>query len=432
MKVLLVITPYSPLQTPNTLRWNAIAKELQKYGCDVTVLTTKVKDSLIDIDNLSVLRTGYNTLLEWLKFHKPTHDDVHSRSSTKKPTFFRNALEKCVDLFWRNNYWPDGSVLFLKPGKKAIDNILQTGGFTHVISVGTPFTCHLIALHAKKKKNELFWLMDVQDPFSISDEFRINNFKRYKKKNIKFEKLCLAFADCVVFTNRSVEKIYKNLYEAHEEKFNVVPPLLKVEKSQSQKELNPDKIKMVYCGSFYEVVRSPKPFLKFMQFIWENEKTFFDNKSIHIYCELNPFVKSIVKQFPDLDSIIHFHGFIDHAQAHSKNLDANFIFNFGNTTSYHLPSKVVELLYFNKPIVNIASRSDDATAEFLENKSTLLNLNLDTEAFQKAFTQLKVFIDENRTMRLSPNDTVLEDYGAEKITNAYFQLMNPNLKENKN
>ncbi|MBK9744729.1 MAG: hypothetical protein IPO94_18110 [Saprospiraceae bacterium] len=36
------------------------------------------------------------------------------------------------------------------------------------------------------------------------------------------------------------------------------------------------------------------------------------------------------------------------------------LINVGNTTTYHLPSKIVDYLGANKPIVNLISNDDDS------------------------------------------------------------------------
>ena len=188
MNILLIISPYDPAQTPNTLRWNAVIRELIKKGCYVHVLTTKWYPSpdLVKDDGVTIHRTGHHSLLDLINnlFRRKRRRNISSGSSSSYG-FLRRMLEFFVDKLWRNYYWPDGTMLFLKPGQSLARKIIKEYEITHLISVGIPFTNHWIARQLKKDDPAIKWLLDIQDVFSYSDEFRVNNFKRYSQRNLK-------------------------------------------------------------------------------------------------------------------------------------------------------------------------------------------------------------------------------------------------------
>ena len=120
----------------------------------------------------------------------------------KPAGYLRKALEYFISLTWRKIYWPDGAMLFMKSSLKSVLALHKKYHFSHVISVGLPFSCHLVARHLKQQDDNIYWLMDIEDPFSYSKEFRVNNFSRYYRKNILEEERAFDLADDITLTNR--------------------------------------------------------------------------------------------------------------------------------------------------------------------------------------------------------------------------------------
>ena len=210
MKILLIITPFHPSQTPNTLRWIPIIKYFESKGIVTTVLTTRNRTSQNSKLSLmaQVFEAGYNTLLDWFYFtlnvrrRRNLPGEGHNVLLTS--TFFK-VTEWIIDKTWRKHYWPDGSQLFLKPGLRQAREIIKNDDeITHLISVGLPFTCHLIAAKLKETYPQLHWHQDIEDPFSFSEEFWVNNFNKYRKKNVEAERKTFDLSNsCLLYTSPS-------------------------------------------------------------------------------------------------------------------------------------------------------------------------------------------------------------------------------------
>ena len=430
MNILIIITPFLPAQTPNTIRWSAIIDCFLQSGYKVSVLTTKWTESnqFDQVSNIKIYRVGHNTLLDFLynKLSFKKRRNMAHGSEIKPMGWFARKIEKVIDKFWRRRYWPDGSVLFLKPGQGKVLDVISSDEITHVISVGLPFTCHLIAKKAKQSFPKLNWVMDVEDPFSISDTFWVNNFSKYAIKNIEEETECLNLANAVSFTNENVKAIYDEMFSANENKFNVIPPLFsKPVKKERSYELSLDASKkhLVYFGNFYEGVRSPFRFLKLLSHIYKKDKSKLEPFQFHFYGELNKFSKPIFLMFDDLNPIVKYHGFISHEEISDHIGAYDMLLNFGNTTTYHLPSKVVEFLYYNKPLVNIISTEEDSTKQFLQNKIPILNLELTSEINDEQINDLLDFISKD-IKDLPLNKELIKPYLAKTIASKYLNLMN--------
>lgn len=398
-------------------------------GIPTTVLTTKNKQKEQTNQNLkySKMEVGYNTLLDWFYFKtgkKERRNLPGQQSISTKSKWSKKAAEKIIDLTWRARYWPDGSQLFLKPGIQEAHNIVTEDGITHVISVGLPFTCHLIALRLKESFPNLYWHQDIEDPFSYSEEFWVNNFKKYKNHNLEIERKAFAYSDSISVTNEEAGNRYKKIFGDDAHKLRVIPPMFSEYEIINGKaiELNQKKINIGFFGSFYETVRSPQRFLEFIYKIQSAYEDFINDISFHFVGQQNRFSIPIFESFSSLKPHIKLHGLLDrnHTIAAMKQMD--FILNFGNTTDYHIPSKLPDYLYINKPIINIMSIDNDASAYFLKDYPDLCNLMLSVDGEEVLINKFIDFIQKER-MPTQPSLKNVSQYRTQEIAEQYLKSM---------
>lgn len=424
MNILLIISPFAPAQTPNTLRWLPLIEEMQRRGHKVYVITSKWSDQEKYQYDFPVYRRGHHSLLDaYYNLSRRKKRRNILGSSPSSPSLLNRLLEKLIDITWRKWYWPDGSMLFLRSAQKHTTDIIKNNKISHVISVGLPFSCHYLAYKCKHEFPNLKWLMDVEDPFSISEEFWVNNFKKYRERNFSVEKKVLNVADSISFTNEEVLKIYKEKFPESSEAYFIAPPLFhhpqleNITKTLFQN----TKKKICYIGSFYENVRSPESFLKLIEYVLKKSPPALDAYEFHFFGECDKFSNPIFHKFNHLKSLIIRHGFMSRDEALAHILDAHMVLNFGNTTNYHLPSKVVDLLYLNKPVINIITREDDLSKSFLGAKLEILNLlvgddNLDTIA--EEFMQFITMKSESE-----PNLKAIQEFTTESIADLYLNRL---------
>ncbi|MDA8693518.1 hypothetical protein N9L92_05585 [Saprospiraceae bacterium] len=428
MKILLIITPYHPSQTPNTLRWIPIIEYYESKGIETTVLTTKNRGSHNSKRTLSskVYEAGYNTLLDWFYFTLNIKRRRHLPSGSNnlsKPSFFSKMMEWFIDKTWRKTYWPDGSQLFYKPGLKKAQEITKNDDqITHVISVGLPFTCHLIAGKLKEAFPYLHWHQDIEDPFSYSEEFWVNNFNRYRKKNIEAERKAFELSDSISVTNPRAKSIYDDLFPEQAYKQSVIYPMSSEFKAAKTIELDSDKINIAYFGSFYEKVRSPEPLLKLLERLRKDNLREFKKLHFHFFGQQNRFSLPIFKSYESLKDQITLHGLKDRDYSMSAMSKMDFLINIGNTTDYHLPSKVVDFLYHNKPVINILSIKNDAAIPLFEDKIETCNLLVNENDEGQLSEKLLLFINKKRRPSES-SDKNISDYTTEVIAEQYLKAM---------
>jgi len=430
LKILLIITPFHPSQTPNTMRWIPIMKYYAKQGIETTVLTTKNRSigSKNDLKDYQVYNVGYNTLLDWFYFTfkiKKRRQIPNRNSGVDRPKSGNKLLQKFIDLTWRKFYWPDGSMLFYQPGiKEAIKIVSYDKDITHIVSVGLPFTCHLIASQLKEKYPHLYWHQDIEDPFSYSEEFWVNNFKKYQQNNTDAERKVFELSDSISVTNSRAKQKYETLFHESAHKLSVIHPMFSDYENNISLDLalDNDKIHIGYFGSFYEKVRSPEPLLDFLDYVREHDIDKIEQWHFHFFGQQSRFSIPIFEAYAELKPYIRLHGFYDRDISISAMRQMNVLLNVGNSTDYHLPSKVVDYLYINKPLINIKSIDTDATALFLDNRVDICNLLLQEDNYKALSKTFFAFID-NAKMNTEVSESNIAAYTTEVIGQKYLQAM---------
>lgn len=426
MTILLIITPFNPSQTPNTIRWNAILEAFHSQGIKCVILTTKRKGLSKKSEDgvLTVYRAGYNTLYDKLKDYLPLDTRRSDPGHSKESGIANNRIiQKLVDKLWRDHYWPDGSCLFIKEALDQCNSIIKNENISHVISVGLPFSCHYIAKNIKQSHPDIYWHQDIQDPFSFSREFRVNNFKKYSKKNKVQEEEAFNLSDSISLTNENALARYKELFPDCAHKIKVIPPIYAADPliNKNDIEFSEQKFNFGFFGSFYEGVRSPESFYKFLSNLI-NKNHSVNNLQFHIFGPFPLFCQAIHHRFPELHPYINWYGYQKRADALSYMKKMDFLLNFGNTTDYHLPSKVVDYLYINRPVINFTSIENDSSHLFLKDKVELLSINLEAGSTSNSINKFEKFIQTTRTNFKNRPDLV-KPYSAQKIAELYLNCL---------
>jgi len=425
MRILLIISPFHPAQTPNTLRWLPILDLWSSKGHEIHVLSSMwTRDSAVDLELIDITRVGHNSLMD---FWNDVIQNKRRRNTTGlkpgKQSRGKGILEKVMDYSWRKLYWPDGSMLFLRPGKKKIIQMHQRLSLDAIISVGLPYTCHLIAKHLKMYDPRVFWLMDIQDPFCYSNIFRVNNSQLYQKKNFESEKQAFNHADAVSLTNDRAFELYAQLFPGAETKMQIIPPLMhKPPAARQTIRLDKTKRHIAFFGSFYENVRSPEAFLSVLKYLHENGPENLSCFCFHFFGEQTRYSQEIFNSYPAFTQYMFHHGLMKREELYSFLEQMHAFINFGNTTDYHLPSKVVEYLYFQKPLVNFIEIEADSSLKFLDGKLAICNLMIRENTLEESARHFLEFISKPWPVSKSSLQAV-EDYSPDKIAEQYGSIL---------
>ncbi len=430
MRLLIILAQYHPALNPNVYRWRAIATHWTAQGHEVHVLCTK-RSGLPDeaaFEGVQIHRAGQNSLLDWAynllrvtRRRGEVGGDLSSRHGA-----FRKGLEKLVDFTWRSLYWPDGRCLWYVPGKKKALQLLKAYPFDGVISVGAPFTAHLIGLACKRSNKGLKWLVDIEDPFAFVDAYFINNRLLYRRLNFRAEAAVLEAADAIAVTVDTAKEIYGHYFSGIESKITVVPPLFDpgLVAASDFAAFESGRIHLSYLGAFYAPIRTPDAALKLLDLLLERHPEFQKRLCIHFFGEIEYAVKAAFDRYPRLLTNLRLHGLVDREQVAAAMANTTFLLNIGNTTTYNLPSKSADYLASGKPIIHLSASDPDTFVAFMADHPMLLSIKTATVG-PEAADRLAQFITafEGRQLNSTAIETRIQPYQTSQIAGTYLRLL---------
>lgn len=449
MRLLIILAQYQPALNPNVYRWRAIATHWIAQGHEVHVLCTK-RSGLPDettLEGVQVHRAGQNSLLDWaynLLRANRRRGEVGGDLPTRHG-LLRKGLEKLVDFSWRSVYWPDGRCLWYGPGRRRALQLLKEHAFDGVISVGAPFTAHLIGLACKRSNPALKWLVDIEDPFAFVDAYFINNRWLYRRLNFRAEAAALEAAEAIAVTVDTAKEAYGYYFPGIESKITVVPPLFDPGLVAASRfdAFDPRRVHLSYLGAFYSPIRTPDAALKLLDLLLERHPAFQKHLLIHFFGEIEYAVKGAFDRYPRLAPYLRLHGLVDREQVAAAMAQTTFLLNIGNTTTYNLPSKSADYLASGKPIIHISATSSgssrpatssgrttitdlptDPFTAFMADHPMLLCLNSETINPDAADALAKFMTDfQHRQLDAETLETLIKPYRTAQIAEAYRKLL---------
>jgi hypothetical protein len=226
-------------------------------------------------------------------------------------------------------------------------------------------------------------------------------------------------------TNPKAKILYDRLFPDQAHKQSVIYPMFSGFNvvSNLDIELDTDKIHVAYFGSFYENVRSPEPLLQILQILSNGNYKGFQKIHFHFFGQQNRFSTPIFNSYNELQGQIILHGLKDRDYCIEVMVKMDYLINIGNTTDYHLPSKVVDFLYSNKPLINILSSKDDAALPLLKDKIEMCNLFINEVDKRQLAEKLYLFICKERVESQVSEDNITQ-YKTEVIAEQYLKAMN--------
>lgn len=425
MRLLLILVQYRPAMNPNVYRWAGIAEHWAAAGHELHILCARHSQRPDEevINGLQVHRAGQATLMDWAyNFTGAKQRRSEPGLVPARPGLIRRVLEKIIDISWRKLYWPDGSCGWYFPARRRARALLSEQRFDALISVGLPFTAHLVGMYCKKHFPHLRLLLDVEDPFCFSEEFFVNNAALYRPVNYRAEHAAFSAADAVALTNPAAVARYAALFPAFAEKLCVIPPLYNLpppSRSVSIGDRQPGEIRLGYFGSFYRKVRTPERFLRLLTALCEQRPAWRARLRVHFFGSMEAEFMQLFQQFPELNGCLFFHGLISREDTASAMQEMDALLHIGNTTDYHLPSKSVDYLAAGKPVLNIAACDADAFQEFAQGFGQVLHLHWSGMLPpEEAITALDDFLEN---FRESPKELQerIRPFRVERIAAAY-------------
>ena len=320
--ILLVSSAFYPEISPRSFRATELAKEFCRQGHDVVVIS---------------------------KFRNHDYTDFLKKYPIKFKMWGRSRFPQ-VPVF---NRWPFSTLgrwmsrmllqLLEYPGIEEMFKVHKMlkgeGGYELMVSFAYPYPVHWGTAWTRTKKNRIAdtWVADCGDPYmgAVLDSFRKMFYFSC------FEKWFCRRSDYISIPVESAREAY---YSEFHRKIKVIPQGFSFElnKRNEFRKTNPVPI-FAYAGGFLRGIRDPELLLSFLTEIEQPFKflVFTDKPDLLGRYKLLLNEKLVVSNYIERDKLmdILFH--------------ADFLINFDNNTTVHVPSKLIDYAITGRPVLNV-------------------------------------------------------------------------------
>jgi hypothetical protein len=432
-----------PQISPRALRWSAIAEYWASKGFEVDVICSWSPGLAIDevIKEVRVHRVGGEVIEKAkaimsakLPSSSTTEikssdkiDDVEIKTQTDDGAQLLKVLRWLYDRTWKKIYWPDYACLWYFNAVKKAGWLYEQQRYDSIISVSLPFTSHLVGLWLKKRYSSIPWLVDTGDPFCFMNIAAVNNHTLYARLNYSTERKVFQEADHVSVTTPETASRYRSIFPESADKISVMPPLLdyrfkRIETKNGM--FDSSKINLSYIGSFYRRIREPDAILLLFEHLFREKPSLKAVLRLHFIGKVEGFRQSFERS-KELSGLYNLYGPQRREVVARVLEESDVLVNLGNTTSYQLPSKVVEYAGSGKPILNICFSKEDSSLQFLHGYGLAMNVIIKNGLPSCDMAEVASFIVKNAKKSLDKDalKEFIRPHQIEEISNQYLFLI---------
>lgn len=395
MRILLLAHDYPPVDSPQSLRWGYLARELCKLGHEVTVLCA---DTLGRSRPLPVWATGPEIM------RIAPSGFVHSVLRTAACLSLRHRIDdrqagSGVDGYfsWRNRAvsgllhvvgllrFPDARRAWLRPARKVLRKWLQNNRPDIVISSHEPAVS--LMLGEECTRHGLPWVVDLGDPV-LTDYIPAH----WRQRAMALEARVCRRADALVTTNDATRDLLITRHRIAVNKIVVIsqgfdpsaaePNTQSADLPSTQREL-----RLLYTGRFYQF-RSGK---ELFEAVLRTSGVVLDvvtpslPRWLHGYAESHPHAIRVRRNLPHEDVL-------------AMQQYADILVNLGNANPIQTPGKLYEYLGSGRPLLQVYQAVSDPSNELVAQLRRGWVVPAEVEALSK---QLAHLLDMKRAGNLT-------------------------------
>ncbi len=371
MKPILIITYYWPPSGGSGVqRWLKFVKYLPKLGYKPIVLTVDpeyasysiIDNTLLDEINkkAEVIHSKSKDPYKWYKKITGKKNIPQAGFAGQKSVGF---IEKAMRFIRGNFFIPDARKGWNKYAFKEAKALIKKYNIETFITTSPPHSTQLIGLRLKKELN-LKWISDLRDPWT--DIYYYNDLLHTsyaKKKDLRYEKATLEFADEVIVVSRAIKRMFSDKYPGiSTNKISVIPngyDSADFEGISVSKSHYKEKFTISYVGNMSENY----PMQSFLRVINELKVNSIGNIMFDLTGSLNSSVDHYFKSNNIQESFL-FNGYLPHLKAVEKLMFSNVLLLVIPKVKDNkgiLTGKLFEYLAAQKPILCIGPVDGDAS-----------------------------------------------------------------------
>ncbi|MGB3366871.1 MAG: glycosyltransferase [Acidaminobacteraceae bacterium] len=329
MKQLFIAYNFYPLNSPEAIQNERIMRALSKLGVKTHVVTHYDSENR-ELENSDILVSRTN--VKDYKLRKVFCYFFNKKRIQRPDTkyFWKSeAISICEDLMEKENY-----------------------DFVH--SWSTPITSHIVALELRKKK-DFKWIVHFSDPWTENPYITYVD-KETKEYNQKLEEEVLSLADAIVYTSIETKDLMVGKYNGRfAEKSYILPHTYSpnvVDRYINEK-YDDKLIHVAHVGNFYGK-RIPDELFMGIKKAKEKVENLSETVCVDLVGNL-PKSKELLIQKLGIGDVVKVHGKVPYNESQKIMAKSSVLLNIDakDEISVFLPSKLVEYIGYDKPILAI-------------------------------------------------------------------------------
>ncbi len=409
MRVLIVTHEFPPRANPRAFRWGALVEHWSRSGWQVDVVCGPEgrADALPQRGaGLRVFAVGASLLYGVRRrlargsaprpaapaatagYQAQSASLGHAEATGRRLRHLaRAALSWIYDRTWAQLRWPDYAWYWRAAAVRQASALLRTVRYDALVTVSNPFTGHCVGLELKRRFPHVRWLADLGDPLSFGDTAPANNGWLYARRNRRLERAVLAQADAVSMVTQSLIDAYVQRLGVDGDRMHVVPPLLSV---PAQLPLKPPQAApqavaqaaphsaphpaphraLVYAGMLYRQLRNPRGLLQVFRRLLDEAR--LTDLQLHFYGNVADCRREFAPYADLLGRHVMMHGPVSRDVVWCALRRCHAVVHLGEPIDYSFPSKLLEYVHLQRPILSLQVRARDRAQAFLSDYGAAL------------------------------------------------------------
>src|SRR5690554_573517 len=321
MKIVIISRLIYPANAPRPVRATELAKEFARQGHDVTLY------GVLGNYNYTIFEKKTGIKVKSLGspfFARLNSDGSHSFK------FIDRVLRRILGRWFE---FPDCEL-----GGNVYKSLKKESNIDLLITVAVPFSIHWGAAFSKTFCPEQFpktWVADCGDPFMGNP---------FHKKPFYFKYVEKWFCRKADFLTVPIEDAKEAYYSEFTDKIRVIPQGFRFDEVDIKGNCSNNAIPtFIYAGVFYPKMRDPRPLLDYLLELNLDFKFIVYTKSSNI---LEPY-KMKMK-----DKLV-INNYIPRKELLIEMSKADFLLNIENNTTKQSPSKLIDYMLSNRPILSL-------------------------------------------------------------------------------
>lgn len=397
MRLITITYNYPPVRGPEAIQANRLIKYATEQNINFDIITRHIGNGKKFKNNLKEYGNVYRAF---------SLDNFYIKGAMR---VIGHDLENL----------PDAEILWYPFALKKAKECMKNNSYDCIYTRSVPFTSHLIGLQLKRKFG-LPWVAHFSDPWTDSPYVHYKK-ARTKIKNLDWEKKVIEQADKLIFTSQETVELIMGKYDKSLlKKAYVLPHSYDPESIRKTDYIKDEKkpCRISYVGNFYGK-RTPEDLFKAIEIAMLKKPDLENLISFQFFGSMPSKYVSMIN-VKELSKLVTYHGEISYQESQNEMSKADALINIDapGDINVFLPSKIIEYLAFDKPI--IALTPSKGTVNRIMNEYGHISVQ---NGDYTLLSQIILRIAEEGISWIKFNKNAKDNYHPEVIAEKYIKIV---------